>query len=151
MPAGTNTYLLGTGPERLLIDTGEGKPIWPENLASVLSSEKATIRDTILTHWHHDHVDGVTDLLKLCPESKVYKNEPDKGMLNCEDGQRFEVEGATLRAFKCPGHTTDHVALVLEEEGAMFTGDNVRLPACCLLLMRRDWHVREVRGMMGGH
>lgn len=40
---GTNTYLIGTGPKRILIDTGEGKPIWPQSLQSVLRDEKAEV------------------------------------------------------------------------------------------------------------
>ncbi|KAI4204664.1 MAG: hypothetical protein LQ350_000979 [Teloschistes chrysophthalmus] len=45
--------------------------------------------------------------------------------LEIEDGQKFSAQGVTLRANHCPGHTKDHVAFVLEEEDAMFTGDNV--------------------------
>ena len=37
----------------------------------------------------------------------------------------FEVEGATLRAVHAPGHAEDHTCIVLAEEMAMFTGDNV--------------------------
>ncbi|OCL10450.1 Metallo-hydrolase/oxidoreductase [Glonium stellatum] len=122
---GTNTYLVGQGSSRLLIDTGEGKPAWIQSLKSVLASEKAMVDQAILTHWHPDHVGGVNDLLELSPKTKVYKNEPTEGVLDINDGQRFETTGATLRAFHCPGHTTDHMALILEEENAMFTGDNV--------------------------
>lgn len=91
----------------------------------MLEKENITIEKAILTHWHHDHIQGVPDLVKQIEDVKVYKNEPQDGWLNISDGQKFETEGATLRAFHCPGHTEDHMALILEEEDAMFTADNV--------------------------
>lgn len=81
--------------------------------------------ETILTHWHHDHVGGIKHLLEESPETKLYKNTPSDGQLGIDDGQKFHVEGATLRTVHSPGHTEDHIALILEEEDAMFTGDNV--------------------------
>jgi ribonuclease/clavin/mitogillin len=122
---GTNTYLIGKGPKRVLIDTGEGKPAWIETVQKVLDDEKAQLESVILTHWHPDHVGGVKDILQLSPKPTVYKNTPAQGQTNIENGQKFIVDGATLKAFHCPGHTQDHMALILEEEGAMFTGDNV--------------------------
>ncbi|EEP80598.1 conserved hypothetical protein [Uncinocarpus reesii 1704] len=65
------------------------------------------------------------DLSNLCPEAKIYKHDLDEGEEDIEDGQVFSVEGTTLTAFHTPGHTTDHMAFVFEEENAMFTGDNV--------------------------
>jgi endoribonuclease LACTB2 len=141
---GTNTYLIGQGSKRLLIDTGEGKPVWSSSLKKTLEDEKATVDKIILTHWHPDHVGGVKDALQLsaCKDAKVYKSQPQAGQeafadgevityvphpgqIDIEDKQVFKTEGATLKAFHCPGHTVDHMAFVLEEEDAMFTGDNV--------------------------
>lgn len=122
---GTNTYLVGQGPKRLLIDTGEGKPEWLQSLKKVLSDEKASIDQAILTHWHPDHVGGVNDLLAFLPKTNIFKNQPWDELSDIKDGQVFTTEGATLRAFHCPGHTVDHMALILDEEDAMFTGDNV--------------------------
>ncbi|PGH32719.1 hypothetical protein GX50_04501 [[Emmonsia] crescens] len=122
---GTNTYLVGRGAQRLLIDTGEGRPSWSAALKALLVAEKATVKQALLTHWHRDHVGGVRDLLKMCPEVQVYKHEGEQGELGIEDGQVFKVPGATLRAIYTPGHTTDHMAFLLEEENTLFTGDNV--------------------------
>lgn len=56
---------------------------------------------------------------------KIFKHRPTGTQLNIQDGQEFKTEGATLRAFHCPGHTVDHTAFILSEESAIFTGDNV--------------------------
>lgn len=127
---GTNTYLLGSGPKRLLIDTAEGKPSWIAALKRTLAEENATISSTLLTHWHPDHVGGVRDVLGLAAgaaaKPQVYKNRPDAGQLDIVDGQQFSVEGATLTAHYTPGHANDHMVFTVEEEGGtMFTGDNV--------------------------
>lgn len=107
-------------------------PEWLASLQQVLTEERATVQTCLLTHWHPDHVLGVPQIQSTPAIGKpaIYKHTPalngSEEWQRIEHGQRFEVEqGTTLRAVHCPGHTTDHIAFVLEEEDAMFTGDNV--------------------------
>ncbi|KAG6016304.1 hypothetical protein E4U43_003913 [Claviceps pusilla] len=124
---GTNTYIVGTGRRRLIVDTSGGEVEWAQLLASTLRSLGIHLCHVLLTHWHGDHTGGVPDLLRLYPhlENEVYKNEPESGQQDIADGQMFRVEGATVRALHVPGHSDDHMCFILEEEQAMFTGDNV--------------------------
>lgn len=124
---GTNTYIVGTGYHRLIVDTSGGEPAWAELIASTLKSMDISLSHVLLTHWHGDHTGGVPDLLRLYPHLKdsIYKNEPDNGQQNITDGQIFQVEGATIRSLHVPGHSEDHMCFILEEEQAMFTGDNI--------------------------
>ncbi|KUI52521.1 Beta-lactamase-like protein 2 [Cytospora mali] len=122
---GTNTYILGSGRRRLLIDTGEGKPSWIAAVKQTLADENAVVSEALISHWHGDHQGGIKDLLALSPETKIYKYQPDNGQLGITDGQKFEVEGATLTAVHTPGHTVDHMVFVLDQGDAMFTADNV--------------------------
>ena len=92
----------------------------------MLEDEKTTVSFALITHWHPDHVGGITQLRSICPSVNISENDPsDPSYQDTIDGQIFTIPGATLRALHCPGHTTNHMAFVLEEEDAMFTGDNV--------------------------
>jgi endoribonuclease LACTB2 len=122
---GTNTYLIGTGRRRILLDTGEGRPAWLVSLRETLERENATVESAIISHWHPDHVGGIADLQGAFPDVNIYKNNPSIGQLAIADGQTFLTEGATLTASYTPGHTNDHMVFVLREEDAMFTADNV--------------------------
>jgi ribonuclease/clavin/mitogillin len=122
---GTNTYLLGTGKRRILIDTGEGRPAWRVLMETTLRQENATVEAVLLSHWHPDHVGGIKDLLSISPETTVFKNNPETDQSPIMDGQKFSVDGVTLTAVHTPGHTRDHMVFFLAEEDAMFTADNV--------------------------
>ncbi|KAK7937311.1 uncharacterized protein PG986_014179 [Apiospora aurea] len=124
---GTNTYIVGTGRSRLIIDTGQGIPEWIDLITSTLEDLGITLSHVLLTHWHGDHMGGVPDLVATYPHlaDAIYKNSPAADQQPIVDCQVFRVEGATVRALHSPGHSHDHMCFVLEEENAMFTGDNV--------------------------
>ena len=131
---GTNTYLVGTGPERLLIDPGEGKDSYLGILEDGMRAAGCErIGAIVLTHGHPDHIGGVRSVLERFGRVPVWKfaYEPfDKGYADLElidlaDGETVETEGATLRALHTPGHAPDHLCFILEEERSLFSGDNV--------------------------
>ncbi|KAL8872459.1 MAG: hypothetical protein Q9174_001915 [Haloplaca sp. 1 TL-2023] len=122
---GTNTYLVGTGSSRILVDTGEGAPQWARNVTGYLEDHDVSISHVLLTHWHKDHTGGIADLLAHDSKIKIHKHMPDPGQLDIANGQLFQTQGATLRAVFTPGHSVDHMCFLLEEENVLLTGDNV--------------------------
>jgi len=131
---GTNTYIIGTGKRRILIDTGDSDvPQYINHLMSVLKHEDIDLAHIFISHWHHDHVGGLPDVLDIKEKTKhvqVWKYPRSEGedLPDCpieflKDGQEFAVEGATVRVLHTPGHTTDHIVLHLVEENAVFSGD----------------------------
>lgn len=53
-------------------------------------------------------------------EYEVLKNTPIRQLT---DGQEIAVDGAKVKVVHTPGHTTDHCILVMDESGAVFSGD----------------------------
>jgi len=129
---GTNTYLVGTGRRRILLDTGDGRDAYLPVLARALEEARCEIQEIVLTHGHPDHIGGAAGVRGRFGEVPVSKR-PWPGvderyelpLTAVDDGAVIETEGATLRAVHAPGHAEDHLCFVLEEERALFSGDNV--------------------------
>ncbi|KAJ2254440.1 Beta-lactamase-like protein 2, partial [Coemansia sp. RSA 455] len=145
---GTNTYIIGHGKQRLLVDTGDGsRPEYFTLLRESLGTSR--IDKILLTHWHADHIGGVNQLLEM-PDivttgCTVYKwrdqdcdGQPEvqkmlagavrRGCLrDIVDSQEFLVDDLLLRAVFTPGHTTDHVAFTVNSDSdlMLLTGDHI--------------------------
>ncbi|RUP51878.1 hypothetical protein BC936DRAFT_144933 [Jimgerdemannia flammicorona] len=144
---GTNTYLIGTGPRKLLLDCGEGRSEYISLLRTSLATLGAntTISDIIITHTHRDHWGGLEGILSTFPGPirvhkypwpanhlqspvNVHTIPAQFDVIPLRDGQRIKPEGddgTTLTVLYTPGHCEDHCCFLLEEENTLFTADCV--------------------------
>lgn len=148
---GTNMYVVGKGASRILIDAGEGKKEDLPTLLNALRDDGAErLSDVLITHYHHDHTEGIKELRAhygselrvrkmpwapgvLEPWTKIQHGPSFSmaklGVETLDDGEVIRTENgdATLRVVATPGHTIDHCCFVLREEGCdhVFSGDHV--------------------------
>lgn len=111
---GTNTWVVGDGAARVVIDPG------PD-----LDEHRQTIQDRLhgvpvgavfLTHGHTDHSEG----------AERFAREQQARLLRypeLADGDQVHVGGLTLEAIFTPGHAPDHLAFWLPDDRVLFTGD----------------------------
>jgi glyoxylase-like metal-dependent hydrolase (beta-lactamase superfamily II)/8-oxo-dGTP pyrophosphatase MutT (NUDIX family) len=120
---GTNTYVVGRHPT-CVIDPGSDDPAYLDALASVAGE----VEIVLVTHRHADHVGGVAPVVtRTEAEVAAFGPEPAGGVpvRSIADLEEIEVGGSVLRALHTPGHAPDHLCFVLEDERALFAGDNV--------------------------
>ena len=131
---GTNSYLIGTGPEKILLDPGQGMSAYLPVLEQAMERCGCSgIQEIVLTHGHPDHIGGVRDMIGRFGRLRVSKflypdfdaGYDDLDLQPLSDGDRITTEGATLRALHTPGHAPDHLCFVVEEDDALISGDNV--------------------------
>jgi recombination protein RecT len=140
---GTNSYIVGdqaTG--YIVIDPG---PNDAEHIGRLWRATHGDIRMIVCTHSHADHSPGAAPLQALCEKAKP----PILGLSSAPtarssarfaaerellDGERLVLSGTTaegnqithtLRAIHTPGHAANHLCLVLEEDGLLFSGDHI--------------------------
>lgn len=130
---GTNSYLVGGGRtnEWAVIDPG---PDIPDHVDRILAAAPGPIRFILVTHTHRDHSAAAdrlqsatgAHLLGWRPLSEDWPNcafRPDRSPA---DGERLSVgEFVTLKVIHTPGHASNHLCYLLEEEKTLFTGDHL--------------------------
>jgi glyoxylase-like metal-dependent hydrolase (beta-lactamase superfamily II) len=120
---GTNTYLVGID-EIVVIDPG---PDDAGHLDAIAGCGGDRIRWIVCTHTHPDHSPGVAGLRERTgAEVRAFEArdglEIDQPMA---DGDRVEATEFVLRAIHTPGHASNHLCFLLEQERMLFSGDHV--------------------------
>ena len=77
---GTNTYLVGTGKRRILLDTGQGCDAYIPVLERALERAGCEgIQEIVLTHGHPDHIGGAAAVIERFGALRISK-QPWEGV-----------------------------------------------------------------------
>jgi glyoxylase-like metal-dependent hydrolase (beta-lactamase superfamily II)/8-oxo-dGTP pyrophosphatase MutT (NUDIX family) len=129
---GTNSYLVGSpGGEWAVIDPG---PDDDQHLRALIAAAPGPVTRILVTHTHVDHSPGAAGLRRatgapVLGRRALHAAGHDPQFAPSEElehGQRITLgAGATLRVIHTPGHASNHLCYLLEEEKTLFTGDHV--------------------------
>ena len=123
---GTNTWILrAPGAEfATVIDPG---PLDEAHLRRI--AELGPFQFILITHGHHDHVEGAERLSELLGGTAVLAVDP----AHCRNGEPLDPQeslggnGLGIQVLDTPGHTGDSVCFLVDcgNERVMFTGDTI--------------------------
>ena len=117
---GTNTWVLRSAAgAAVVIDPG---PLDDGHLAAIAACSPVTA--ILVTHGHHDHVEGAAELSRRLGGVPVHAADPR----HCVDAEPLTpgprtFAGLTIEVLATPGHTADSVCFVTPE--AVFSGDTI--------------------------
>jgi sulfur dioxygenase len=102
--------------------------------AEQLKALGLSLRFTIETHIHADHVTGAGRLRELtgCKCAVPEKSGVAHANLQVREGEAIRIGSLELNPLYTPGHTDDHHCYFLDEQGAgrVFTGDALLIDGC---------------------
>ena len=111
LPAFNDNYIWllqnSTTQHCAVVDPGDAQPV----LNWLAANQQWQLTDILITHHHHDHVGGVTQL-KQATQAKV--SGPARETIPSldvavDEGAQISLLGHTVQVFAVPGHTLGHV------------------------------------------
>ena len=130
---GTNSYLVGDPSVNrwTVIDPG---PAIEAHVQALVAAAPGPIERILVTHTHRDHSPAAAPLAaataapvggRVTP-NPMWQDTSFAPAFEPADGERIVLgPGATLRVIHTPGHASNHLCYLLEEEQLLFTGDHV--------------------------
>ena len=123
---GTNTYLVGR-PERgdlAVIDPGPQDDVHLDRVAEVGAGR---IRWILVTHTHSDHSPGAAGLKARTGAELIGFDARDDFEPDRQAGEGFALGGTgfELRALHTPGHASNHLCYLLDDDQLLFSGDHL--------------------------
>ncbi|MGQ0615643.1 MAG: MBL fold metallo-hydrolase [Acidimicrobiia bacterium] len=120
---GTNTYLVGID-EVAVIDPAVDDDA---HLDAIVGCGGDRIRWVLCTHTHPDHWPGANRLAERTGAEVLAFVGTDGLEVHrpIGDGDRVEATEFRLTAVHTPGHASDHLCFLLEEERLLFSGDHI--------------------------
>ncbi len=120
---GTNTYLVGID-EVVVVDPAVDDP---GHLDAIIGCGGDRIRWIALTHSHPDHATGAAALAERTGAEVLAFNARDgvKPDRKIGDGYVIDSTEFRLKAIHTPGHASNHLCFLVEEERMLLTGDHI--------------------------
>lgn len=105
-------------------------PIHIDEVVSLLDEESLELTTVVDTHVHADHLSGGYTLAdRYGVEYAIGIGASERGLAHehrpLADGDQLTVGELTVTALETPGHTSDMISLVLEDDAAVFTADTL--------------------------
>src|SRR5207247_3062901 len=111
---GTNTWIVDAGPVVAVIDPGPDDDAHLDALDKRLAGK--TVAVVLVTHGHPDHLPLAVRF--AAPHHASVQRYPE-----LRDGEIVRAGALNLTALYTPGHSADHLCLLIAEARAVFTGD----------------------------
>ncbi|AJR07675.1 hydroxyacylglutathione hydrolase [Photobacterium gaetbulicola] len=129
IPAFNDNYIwLIHSPDNhcVVVDPGDATPV-----LEFLEREALELDAILITHHHHDHIGGISELKRRYPNIHIVapSAEPIPGVSqSVDDGDQVEIFGERFMVLGVPGHTAGHIAYV--GDGKLFCGDTLFSAGC---------------------
>ena len=126
---GTNSYIVGER-ELVLVDPG---PEIESHISLLTDAVRGRIAWIVCTHTHLDHSPAARHIkaatgAKIAGRATAQDGRQDSTFAPdrvLEDGDEISVAGVSLRALHTPGHASNHLCYLFEQQQLLFTGDHI--------------------------